>query len=186
MGFWPPLAQPRELTVALSFETLREFILNRMRMSHIYQPVMLKELLLKGGIASVREIATAFLARDESQLEYYEQITKRMPGKVLSNHGVVERSGDSYRLAIDPSSVSSSEREELIRLCDDAIESYLERRGSAVYDHRRSALGYYPEACDTRSLSAPDSVVTSAEFPRTRGQLRSIISFQGNMVAKTN
>jgi hypothetical protein len=28
-------------------------------------------------------IAAAFLSRDESQLEYYEQITKDMPGKVL-------------------------------------------------------------------------------------------------------
>jgi hypothetical protein len=27
-----------------------------------------------------REIATTFLARDESQLVYYEEITKRMPG----------------------------------------------------------------------------------------------------------
>jgi len=27
------------------------------------------------------------LAHDESQLEYYEQITKTMPGKVLAKHG---------------------------------------------------------------------------------------------------
>jgi hypothetical protein len=49
-------------------------------MSHIYQPVMIKELLTHGGKASIRDIAAAFLARDESQLEYYEQITKDMPG----------------------------------------------------------------------------------------------------------
>ena len=55
-----------------------------MRMSHVYQPVMIKELLTRGGTASIRDIAAAFLARDASQLEYYEQITKDMPGKVLS------------------------------------------------------------------------------------------------------
>ncbi len=33
---------------------------------------------MRSGIASIREIATAFLASDENQLEYYEQITKRM------------------------------------------------------------------------------------------------------------
>jgi hypothetical protein len=49
-------------------------------MSHIYQPVMIRELVKRGGKASIRNIAAAFLARDVSQLEYYEQITKGMPG----------------------------------------------------------------------------------------------------------
>jgi hypothetical protein len=62
------------------FDRLRTFITNGMRMSHIYQPVMLKTLLERGGQASVREIAAAFLGHDQSQLEYYEAITKRMPG----------------------------------------------------------------------------------------------------------
>jgi diadenosine tetraphosphate (Ap4A) HIT family hydrolase len=113
-----------------------------MRMSHIYQPVMIKELLKSGGKASIRNIAAAFLSRDESQLEYYEQITKDMPGKVLGKHGIVERNGDEYRLTIDPSSLSSEERNELVRLCDEAISAYLQKRGKAVFDHRRAALGY--------------------------------------------
>ena len=130
------------MTVASSFEHLRDFIRNQMRMSHIYQPVMIKELLARGGEASIRDIAAAFLARDESQLEYYEQITKDMPGKVLGKHGVVERDGESYRLTVDPTSLSPAEREELVQVCDEAISAYLQRRGTAVYDHRRAALGY--------------------------------------------
>jgi len=59
-------------------------------MSHIYHPVMLKVLIEGGGQVSLRAIASAFLAKDESQLEYYEEITKRMPGKVLAKHGLVE------------------------------------------------------------------------------------------------
>jgi ATP adenylyltransferase len=78
----------------------------------------------------------------KSQIEYYEQITKRMPGKVLSNHGVVVRSEESYRLALDPSALSSDERDELLRHCDDAITTYLQKRGASAYDHRRAALGY--------------------------------------------
>ena len=128
--------------MASSFEHLRDFIRKRMRMSHIYQPVMIKELLTRGGKSSIRNIAAAFLARDESQLEYYEQITKDMPGKVLAKHGIVERDGTEYRLCIDPSSLSSEERDELARLCDEAISTYLQKRGTAVYDHRRAALGY--------------------------------------------
>src|SRR6516165_9440685 len=142
MGAWPPPSQSRRITVASSFEHLRDFIQKRMRMAHIYQPVMIKELLKSGGKASIRNIAAAFLSRDESQLEYYEQITKNMPGKVLSKHGIVERDGDEYRLTIDPSSLSSDERDGLVRLCDEAISVYLQKRGMAVYDHRRAALGY--------------------------------------------
>src|SRR5262249_41789157 len=125
-----------------SFKRLRNFIQKEMRMSHIYQPVMIQELLRNGGKATIRQIAGAFLARDESQLEYYEQITKNMPGKILAKHGIVARDGDHYRLTKDASSLSSPERNELVRLCDDAISSYLEKRGAAVYDHRRAALGY--------------------------------------------
>jgi diadenosine tetraphosphate (Ap4A) HIT family hydrolase len=113
-----------------------------MRMSHIYQPVMIKELLTRGGNANVSDIAAAFLARDASQLEYYEQITKNMPGKVLANHGVVKRERDDYQLAVDPSSLTSEQKNELMRLCDEAIAAYLQKRGAAVYDHRRAALGY--------------------------------------------
>jgi hypothetical protein len=47
-----------------------------MRMSHIYQPVMIRELVKRGGKASIRNIAAAFLARDTSQLEYYEQLKR--------------------------------------------------------------------------------------------------------------
>ena len=77
-----------------------------------------------------------------SQLEYYEQITKNMPGKVLAKHGVVVRDGDQYRLTIDPSLLSAKKRGELINLCDAAINACLQKRGTAVYDHRRPALGY--------------------------------------------
>jgi ATP adenylyltransferase len=128
--------------VATSFEHLREFIHNQMRMSHIYQPVMIKELLAHNGKASIRDIAAAFLARDESQLEYYEQITKSMPGKVLSKHGIVERDGESYCLTTDLRSLSQGQRKQLVQLCNDAISAYLQKRGAAVYDHRRAALGY--------------------------------------------
>src|SRR5215469_11292874 len=136
-----PFSTP-EGNVASSFEHLRDFIRKRMRMSHIYQPVMIRELLHNGGKASIRNIAAAFLSRDESQLEYYEEITKDMPGKVLGRHGVVERNGKEYRLTTDPSSLSSEERGELVRLCNEAINAYLQKRGAAVYDHRRAALGY--------------------------------------------
>jgi hypothetical protein len=65
-----------------AYERLAHFIRSDMRMSHIYQPVMLREVLRRDGAASVNEIARALLAEDRSQIEYYEQITKNMVGRV--------------------------------------------------------------------------------------------------------
>lgn len=74
-----------------SFQFLRDFLTNRMRMSHIYQPLMIRTLLTRGGRATIRQIASKFLSKDESQLEYYEEITKNMPGRVLARHGIAKR-----------------------------------------------------------------------------------------------
>lgn len=60
-------------------------------MSHIYQPLMIRTLLTHGGRASIRQIASMFRSKDASQLEYYEEITKNMPGKVLLQFGIIER-----------------------------------------------------------------------------------------------
>jgi hypothetical protein len=71
--------------MASTFATLSGVIQKKMRMAHIYQAVMIKEPLARGGTVNIRDIAAAFLARDESQLEYYEQITKDMPGTLTSS-----------------------------------------------------------------------------------------------------
>ena len=55
-----------------TFENLKNFILNDMKMVHIYQPVMLTELLKSEGKATVYEIAKSISREDPSQIEYYE------------------------------------------------------------------------------------------------------------------
>jgi hypothetical protein len=112
-----------------------------MRMSHVYQPVMIKTLIENNGEATIRQIAEAFLAKDQSQLEYYEEITKRMPGTVLSNRGIVERTGKSYRLSGNPSELSDDEKQRIIALCQRKLEDYITRKGSDGFDHRRADPG---------------------------------------------
>ena len=60
------------------FDELSDFIRKKMRMSHVYQPAMLIELLQNEGSASVESIAKSLLVRDPSQIEYYENITARI------------------------------------------------------------------------------------------------------------
>ena len=105
----------------LSFEHLIDFVSHRMRMSHIYQPLMIKTLVERGGWASTRDIAARFLSQDESQLDYYAEITKRMPGRVLASHGVVERDGNGFRLLADVGSFTAEQRSVIARLCDAAV-----------------------------------------------------------------
>ena len=75
----------------MNYEELKNFINNKMRMSHLYQPVMLVALLKNGGRCSQREIASALLSHDESQIEYYTNITNNMVGRVLRKHEIVSR-----------------------------------------------------------------------------------------------
>ena len=79
----------------MTYEELKNFINNKMRMSHLYQPVMLMTLLKNGGKCSQGEIASALLTHDESQIEYYTNITNNMVGRVLRKHGIVDRDKSS-------------------------------------------------------------------------------------------
>ena len=54
----------------MTFSDLKDFLINRMRMSHIYQPVMLMTLLKNGGVASVESLAKDLLINDQSKIGY--------------------------------------------------------------------------------------------------------------------
>ena len=54
----------------MTYDELVDFIENRMTMSHVYQPVLIRSLVDAGGKATLRQLAQAFLVQDESQLLY--------------------------------------------------------------------------------------------------------------------
>jgi hypothetical protein len=66
----------------MHFDELLQFVERDMRMSHVYHPVMLCELLRRNGRATVEDIARALLNEDRSQIEYYSEITKNMVWRV--------------------------------------------------------------------------------------------------------
>jgi diadenosine tetraphosphate (Ap4A) HIT family hydrolase/predicted transcriptional regulator len=120
-----------------TFEKLKKFIVKDMRTSHIYQPVMLIELLKNNGKRSVTEIAKAFVNRDPTQVEYYSNIVKNMVGKVLTkNRGITYHDGETYHLS-GINDLTDFEREDLIQLCEQRLESYETKRGQSIWEHRR-------------------------------------------------
>ena len=127
-----------------------------MRMSHIYQPVMLMELLKRRGNASRREIASALLQRDESQLEYYERIVANMVGRVLTNRNVVSKERDLYSLH-GFNELTAAQIERLVGLCDDKLNAFLKKRDDP-WSHRKKSTGYISgtkryEALEARTFS---------------------------------
>jgi len=125
------------------FQELSDFIKNRMRMSHIYQPVMLMTLLRNDGVCHERVIVAALLERDESQIEYYTRITNNMVGRVLRNHEYVarDRKNKTCRL-INYEALNGEQVQRLIDLCQLRLDNFLEARGRKIFDHRRKSAGY--------------------------------------------
>ena len=119
------------------FDSLARFVKTEMRMSQVYQTVMLIELLRNNGTASVEQIARAILEKDPTQLEYFSKIVKAMPGKVLTkSRGITELEGNQYTLK-GAEELTSGETEELISLCMERIEGFERKRGGALWAHRK-------------------------------------------------
>jgi hypothetical protein len=125
----------------MKYQDLRDFIQNRMRMSHIYQPVMIMALLRHHGKCSVTQIAKAILAHDESQIDYYKRITNNMVGRVLRSHGIVEKEGNDYLLS-GYDRLRADQIAELTTLCREKLQEYVEKRGERIFQHRKWSVGY--------------------------------------------
>ena len=117
----------------LDFKELEDY-LHHMKMQHIYQPVMIKTLLESKNTATPEKIAKAFLERDRSQIDYYKEITKNMPGKVLRKNKVVNYQDGKF--VLDSPDFSEDERRKLIGICNEKINEYEEKWGKKIWLHR--------------------------------------------------
>ena len=124
-----------------TFEVIRAFLLKGMRMSHIYQPIMIRELILNGGWSTVEQIARALLKEDRSQIDYYCQIVRQMVGRVLTkNRGLTEYRDGKYYIR-DFNEISSDQAATLTDICTERVAAYLERREDP-WSHREVSAGY--------------------------------------------
>ncbi|NDC36353.1 MAG: HIT family hydrolase, partial [Synechococcaceae bacterium WB9_2_112] len=86
-----------------------------MRMSHIYQPLMLLELLGRHSPAPAQDVARRILGEDVTQIEYYTERVKRMVGKVLTGNGITAYANG---------------------LCRQRLDAFRAQRGVEVFAHR--------------------------------------------------
>lgn len=109
-----------------------------MRMSHIYQPVMIWTLLNNGGSASIKEIAREIAGYDQAMLEYYEERVKTMVGRVLTKNEIAIRPKEDKQTYELVAKYSPEEIEELKQLCEEKISGFIEKRKIDIWDHRRN------------------------------------------------
>lgn len=120
----------------MTFTDLKSFLTEKMRMSHIYQPLLIKTLLEAGGLATIRQLAREFAANDESQLLFYEKRLKEMPIRVLLNREVILKNGEVVSLNLNTDKLTLEQKAELLKICSEKIHSYISSKGLAIWDYR--------------------------------------------------
>jgi ATP adenylyltransferase len=114
------------------FNSLKVFLLGKMAMTHVYQPVIIKELLKLDGRATTRQLSMAVLAHDEGHILRYQKLIKRWPSITLQKHGVISVAGDMVELNFQ--SLSYEQRMELISLCEVKLSELIASRGLNLWD----------------------------------------------------
>jgi ATP adenylyltransferase len=118
----------------MRLENLIDFLQNRMSMSHIYQPLLIKSLVDSGGTATIRQLALQFLNQDESQILYYEDRIKKMPLKILSNHKIVSKDGELVSLNVPK--LTLEQKAHIKMICEQKIQQYVAKKGLSIWDYR--------------------------------------------------
>ena len=117
--------------LAMNFSELKDFIDTKMKMSHVYQPLLIRLLVESGGQSTLRQLAKEFSAFDEAQILFYEDRLKKMPIPILKTHGVASRSRQLVTLEVDE--LSLEQRREIIVSCEKRIAKFLKQRGVGTW-----------------------------------------------------
>ena len=115
----------------ISFEQLRDFLVSRMKMSHVYQPLLIQTLIDSGNQTTIRQVAMAFAGIDEAQILLYEDRVKRMPLPVLKKHQIVSSEGEL--ISLNTGRLTYEERAEIKAICEQKISEFIQSRGLNTY-----------------------------------------------------
>ena len=115
----------------MNLSDLKTFLTDKMSMTEIYQPVIIKELLLNSGQCTQGHLAKALAQHDEAVHEYYKHIVMRWPKQTLERkHGIVryERKGKQFFLNCSIRDVENVK--EIIAICNTKIKEWRQSRNN--------------------------------------------------------
>jgi hypothetical protein len=104
-----------------TYQRLRDYIAERMRMSPIGQPLMLMELLVRSSPSPAQDVARRILGSG-----WWARFTF---------NGITAYGNGAYSL-IGAEELSDTERDQLQQLCRQRLDAFREQRGEEVFAHR--------------------------------------------------
>lgn len=116
----------------MTFEDLLKFVEGELRMSHVYQPLLISFLVESGGAATVRQLAQEFALADEASVLHYEKRIKEMPVPVLAKRGVISKRAELIELQVDKLTYVQSSQ--IRAACEKRIADFLEKRGIEIWN----------------------------------------------------
>ena len=128
----------------ISFEQLRDFLVSRIKMSHVYQPLLIQTLVDSGNQTTIRQVAMAFAGIDEAQILLYEDRVKKMPLPVLKKHQI--KSSDGELISLNTGRLTYEERAEIKAICEQKISEFIQSRGLNTYGLSILDFNNVPEA----------------------------------------
>jgi ATP adenylyltransferase len=138
----------------VTFDELIDFVKNRMSMSHVYQPLVIRALADADGAATLRQLAVALAAQDKAVLAEAEATLKKMPLRVLSKHQVIMYDPKTQLARLSAGKLSLEQKATLRALCEQKLGDYLARRGMGILDYRLiddSAVPYETSCVNPRA-----------------------------------
>ena len=111
-----------------TYNDYKEFLNKKMKMTGIYQPVIIRLLLENDGRVSLQKIAQFIAPLDSEIVGYYVERLKTYPKATLLKHKIADipkRSSDFRTL--EPLEITDVERVKLIEICDKKIADWLEK-----------------------------------------------------------
>ena len=144
----------------MTYDQLLEFVQEYMpkRMQHIYLPLLVGELVDSDGSATIRQLAEAVLAKDESQVMYYEKRLKEMPLRVLSKHDIIKREGNL--VSLNAKKLTFEQKSQIKMLCEKALREFIVKRGLGIWDYRLLDNDPIPDSLRYRVLKESDGRCT--------------------------
>lgn len=161
-----------------------------MQMQHVYQPIMLMELLKNSGQATEAQIARVFLSLDPIQQKYYENKVRNMVGTVLKNNSITDRQKSIHHL-LGFETLNQDQIDTLLKLCETKLTEEAAKRGDSYWKHRATdrepvsgsiryeVLKRANQRCECCGVSIDDKPIDVDHIvPRSLGGANSINNYQ--------
>lgn len=107
------------------YASLKQFLKTDMKMTHIYQPLMIKKLLESGNTASTEDVARVFVNNDPTLLGYYKKVVMRWPRNTLTKHQIISYKRGKFTLLLNDTTPEQKQR--LIELCTIKVSEYVDK-----------------------------------------------------------